>query len=251
MYMCMYMMAKYNFVKINTFSYHRWRIVRTLVCNQLRLLSCDGQLVRNNNCWKCGQQLISNVMLLCHNCHSIQAIEENVNYFNLFDQNISFNINLIDLSKTYKSLQMTTHPDKYVKASQTEHIYSMDNSSLINKAYKTLREPYERGLYLVKLSDNHISESHTHMDSQFLTDIMKINEDIDENVNSKNKLLEILKTNENNMNDVIKEISLAFSNIMLTNLRCIEFSDQSVSKAIFLNASKPRNQPILWIHLCE
>ncbi len=36
----------------------------------------------------------------------------------------------------------------------------MDNSSLINKAYKTLRDPYERGQYLLEiLFDSSIKES--------------------------------------------------------------------------------------------
>jgi DnaJ-domain-containing protein 1 len=36
----------------------------------------------------------------------------------------------------------------------------MDNSSFINKAYKTLRDPYERGQYLLEiLFDSSIKES--------------------------------------------------------------------------------------------
>ena len=44
---------------------------------------------------------------------------------------------------------------------QRQYTYSLDNSSLVNKAYKTLRDPYERGLYLLKLMDNAIEENET------------------------------------------------------------------------------------------
>ena len=37
--------------------------------------------------------------------------------------------------------------------------YATDNSLLINKAYKTLRDPYERGLYLLKLFNTSIQEN--------------------------------------------------------------------------------------------
>ncbi|CAG2100849.1 unnamed protein product [Medioppia subpectinata] len=111
----------------------------------------------------------------------------------------------------FKKLQMATHPDKWVNASHREHTYSMDNSSLINKAYKTLRDPYERGVYLLNILFNtQIQENETRFDSQFLSEIMKVNEDIEENIVSKNKLMNIFTDNEKNMKKVMHDMSLAF-----------------------------------------
>jgi molecular chaperone HscB len=63
----------------------------------------------------------SKVILLCDKCQTIQALNPNFNYFQLFGINNTFQINLLDLNKCFKSLQMQTHPDKFAKKSQVSH----------------------------------------------------------------------------------------------------------------------------------
>lgn len=41
---------------------------------------------------------------------------------------------------------------------QKEYDNSLDNSSLVNKAYKTLRDPYQRGVYILELMADSIDQ---------------------------------------------------------------------------------------------
>jgi hypothetical protein len=78
------------------------------------------------NSWKCDHSFDtkdndSKVILLCDKCHTIQALNPNQNYFELFGIKMKFDINLLDLNKCFKLLQMRTHPDKFTKKSQVSH----------------------------------------------------------------------------------------------------------------------------------
>lgn len=70
---------------------------------------------------------------------------------------------------------------------QEEKIISEEYSALVNKAYSTLINPLERGLYMLKLSGFSIEEDTKEMDKTFLIEIMERNEEI-ENEKDANKL---------------------------------------------------------------
>lgn len=72
------------------------------------------------NSWKCLQSLTneSNINLFCNNCNAIQALNANHNYFELFNIPVSYDVNLLELSHKFRSLQMLSHPDKFAKESE-------------------------------------------------------------------------------------------------------------------------------------
>ncbi|NWQ77605.1 HSC20 protein, partial [Columbina picui] len=62
-----------------------------------------------------------------------------------------------------------------------EQYYSEQHSSLINKAYQTLLNPLSRGLYLLELKGvEPAQETDSEADSEFLMEIMEINEKLAE-----------------------------------------------------------------------
>ncbi|XP_010718692.2 iron-sulfur cluster co-chaperone protein HscB, partial [Meleagris gallopavo] len=64
---------------------------------------------------------------------------------------------------------------------QQEQHYSEQHSSLINKAYQTLLHPLSRGLYLLELNGvEPAQETDCDADSEFLMEIMEINEKLAE-----------------------------------------------------------------------
>lgn len=67
-----------------------------------------------------------------------------------------------------------------IARSKEEQEYSLEWSSLLNKAYKTLSTPFERGEYILKLKGYEISESNTSYDNEFLTDMMERNEEVED-----------------------------------------------------------------------
>lgn len=61
---------------------------------------------------------------------------------------------------------------------EEEQALSADWSSLINKAYKTLQSPINRGEYLLELNDVVIPEGNTAMNKEFLLEMMERNEEV-------------------------------------------------------------------------
>lgn len=97
------------------------------------------------------------------------------------DCNRSFRVDTVKLQHRYQQLQRLVHPDFFSQRSQNEKDFSEKHSTLVNEAYKTLLAPLSRGLYLLKLRGIEIPEGTDYeMDSQFLTEIMEINEKLAE-----------------------------------------------------------------------
>lgn len=97
------------------------------------------------------------------------------------DCNRSFRVDTVKLQHRYQQLQRLVHPDFFSQRSQNEKDFSEKHSTLVNEAYKTLLAPLSRGLYLLKLRGTEIPEGTDYeMDSQFLTEIMEINEKLAE-----------------------------------------------------------------------
>jgi len=79
------------------------------------------------NSWKCDHLLgsktnQSKVRLFCDKCNTIQALDNNQNYFELFDLNVSFDVDLLELTKQFRSLQMLSHPDKFGRMSEVSYV---------------------------------------------------------------------------------------------------------------------------------
>lgn len=58
-------------------------------------------------------------------------------------------IDLARLEATFYELSRKFHPDFYQKKSSEEQAISLENSALVNKAYRTLRDPIQRTEYLI------------------------------------------------------------------------------------------------------
>lgn len=73
----------------------------------------------------------------------------------------------------------------------------------MNKAYSTLINPLERGLYMLKLNGFSIEESKKEVDKIFLMEIMERNEEI-ENEKDTNRLKQLNLKNKECINLLIR-----------------------------------------------
>ena len=100
-----------------------------------------------------------------------------MNYFQLFDIETSFDIDLAQLSQTYQLLQKAVHPDRFAHASSQEQLIAVQKSSEINDAYQTLKQPLKRAEYLLTLRGVELpNEQHTFGDTSFLMRQMELRE---------------------------------------------------------------------------
>ena len=73
------------------------------------------------------------------------------NYFQRFDLEESFDIDLEILEEKYLSAQSEFHPDKLIDKNAEERIDLEMNSILLNEAYEVLKDSLARAIYFFKV----------------------------------------------------------------------------------------------------
>ena len=103
------------------------------------------------------------------------------NYFELFELESKFNIELAKLESNFRKIQSESHPDRFVAAAPTEKLESMQLATLANEAYQTLKQPANRAKYLLELQGiKAIAETNTHMPADFLMQQLEWREAIED-----------------------------------------------------------------------
>ncbi|ABL02325.1 co-chaperone Hsc20 [Candidatus Ruthia magnifica str. Cm (Calyptogena magnifica)] len=99
------------------------------------------------------------------------------NYFELFSLAADFDINITKLNIEYQQQVVKFHPDKFVSGSNKERALALQNTSLINTAFDTLKSPLNRASYLLELNGiNVFDEKDTTMTVDFLMSQIELRE---------------------------------------------------------------------------
>jgi len=101
------------------------------------------------------------------------------NHFELFDLPITYDLDLADLTQRYRELQRVVHPDNFANASERDRRLSMQQSTQLNEAFQTLKDPLWRGRYLLQLQGlDPNTVTATAMNQQFLLEQMELREEL-------------------------------------------------------------------------
>lgn len=109
--------------------------------------------------------------IFCSKCGKVIALKGE-NFFDLFQLPISFEVNLNSLNSKLLQLLSQLHPDKFITASMQEKEISMKNTSLINRAFRVLKDPILRAEHILKLNGCD-TENQKINDSGFLMEAME------------------------------------------------------------------------------
>ena len=114
------------------------------------------------------------------------------NFFELFDLPVSYDVDLSVIQQQYLALQQQVHPDKFANGTDQEKRLSMQQTSWLNEAQATLKDPVLRASYLLKLKGIDFSlENETTMDAAFLMRQLEMRERL-EHVKNEADPLEML-----------------------------------------------------------
>src|ERR1700741_25393 len=81
----------------------------------------------------------------------MEPVHSQPDYFAVFSLPRKLNIDLPQLERSFYRLSRQYHPDVYATKSPEEQQWSLDQTSLLNDAYRTLKNPVSRTEYLLKL----------------------------------------------------------------------------------------------------
>lgn len=104
----------------------------------------------NTACWSCGSSVPAGKPW-CGVCGTVQAPVEGVDYFTVFELPRELRIDMTALERNFYRLSRKLHPDLYAQASANERQWSLEQTSLLNDAYRTLKDPIARTEYLLTL----------------------------------------------------------------------------------------------------
>ena len=110
------------------------------------------------SCWSCAAPFGEGQSAsFCAACGKVQPAAQ-VDYFAFFGLPRKLNLDVKPLEKNFYELSRKLHPDLSARASAQEQEWSLQQSSLLNDAYRTLKDPIKRTEYLLHLEGVELEE---------------------------------------------------------------------------------------------
>ena len=108
-------------------------------------------------------------------------------HFALFDLPEQYALDADALDHAYRTVQAQVHPDRFAAAGDAQKRIAMQWATRANEAYRTLRDPLKRAVYLLHLRGIDVgAENNTAMEPAFLMQQMEWREAIEDAVGAKN-----------------------------------------------------------------
>ena len=140
------------------------------------MITTQTQKSARGACIHCGAETHS--AHFCVGCGRIQPFAEGSDYFGFFGLPRKLRIDEAELEKTFYALSRQFHPDYFMNASAQEQQASVERSSMLNDAYRTLRDRVARAKYLLSLYGYKEAEKKAPPD--LLEEVFELNMQIEE-----------------------------------------------------------------------
>ena len=120
------------------------------------------------------------------------------NHFELFGLQPAFSMDEQALERSYREIQSRVHPDRFAHAGDAERRASLQWTTRVNEAYRSLKNPVQRASHLLALHGVDVAfETNTAMPSAFLMQQMELREALENAINRKD--LDALATLQKNL----------------------------------------------------
>jgi len=119
----------------------------------------------------------------CPQCTKILPLPRHADYFSFFGLPRKLTLDAADLEQRFRALSRQFHPDFFYNATPAERRASLERSSYLNDAYRTLRNPAARIEYVLKLEGLAASgpaEASKQVPPALLEEVFALNEELDE-----------------------------------------------------------------------
>ncbi|MGA3125347.1 MAG: Fe-S protein assembly co-chaperone HscB [Candidatus Korobacteraceae bacterium] len=107
-----------------------------------------------HRCWSCGDMRAEH---FCGECGHVQPAEP-TDFFSFFGLPRRLELDEAALESEFYALNRKLHPDVYSRASAREQQWSLEKTSQLNDAYRTLKDPISRTEYLLMLEGIQLEE---------------------------------------------------------------------------------------------
>ena len=102
------------------------------------------------------------------------------NHFELFGLAPAFAVESEALERSYREIQSRVHPDRFAHAGDAERRASLQWTTRVNEAYRTLKDPVQRARHILELHGVDVAfETNTAMPPEFLMQQMALRETLE------------------------------------------------------------------------
>ncbi len=102
-------------------------------------------------------------------------------HFSLFGLPSAYVLDAVSLERAYREIQARIHPDKFVNSGEAEKRASMQWTTRVNEAYRTLKDPVLRAKYMLEQAGLDVGfETNTVMPPAFLMRQIELRESLEE-----------------------------------------------------------------------
>jgi molecular chaperone HscB len=129
-------------------------------------------------CWQCAEP--AGDLQFCQSCKSLQPPSQDY-YHCLGFETHGLSLDPDDLQRRFYDLSRLLHPDRFMRKSEIERQYSLDATSILNDAYRTLRDPVRRAQYVLKQQGFEIGEQRSKdVPPELLEEVFELNMALEE-----------------------------------------------------------------------
>lgn len=108
------------------------------------------------------------------------------NHFQLFGLAPAFALEPEALERRYREIQSRVHPDRFAHAGDAERRASLQWTTRVNEAYRTLTDPVQRAKHILELNGVDVQfETNTQMPADFLVQQLELREELEDAVSGK------------------------------------------------------------------
>jgi molecular chaperone HscB len=128
------------------------------------------------NCWNCGGSVSAR---FCDACKALQPPSRD--YYVFFDMPRQLALDAKDLEKSFYALSRQLHPDLFSRKPAREQEYALEASAVLNDAYRALKDPVTRALYVLKQEGYDVAEQGTKdVPPELLEEVFELNMALEE-----------------------------------------------------------------------
>ena len=101
-------------------------------------------------CWSCQREAGEGP--LCAACGAVQPAQAKASHFQVLGLPQSHFLAPAAIEERFKELNKKLHPDRFAQKTPRERRMSLEWTTAVNDAFRTLKDPLKRATYLVKLN---------------------------------------------------------------------------------------------------
>jgi len=138
----------------------------------------EGSERQDAQCWRCAAAV--GAELVCPRCEAPQPLPPGSDLFAVLGLPRRLVLDGEDLERSYHTRSRALHPDRHQTAEARARQLSERASAMVNRAYRTLRDPVARGRYWLELHGNPLHLDNKEVPAALVADVFETQEKLEE-----------------------------------------------------------------------